>query len=355
LSDTSSDDIDFSYLADVGNETRIKEHKVFSFNISGLELDSEELNTLVETNLFSQELNKKVLSSIEKYLDYYPTKYLSGYFNTRISGKLFIGPDDWGTLHGIPVQGELDILDLTTKFYSSLESKILNNKFTGNIKDFVKIKFVKLEFSPYEFDGYIGQQHPAYTKYLEERIKHKELVRVQRDEYNTWKARNSIIRCKLVDLLNGFYDTRILIINYVRKLEPVNQVISLLETTKPIECLTPDEIALAVDDHTNPYYWASKWRDHMCEILRLQRPDTTRIFFPEFNTSFNLINSVTNMIPYWLANNPNMNLYAIQIDYLYVKEQLNQLGKWLYLDKNNKYVSCTRIIKSDGEPANIPD
>ena len=342
-------------MADVGIEKLGQEHKVCSLTISGLDLDHDEVNSLVETNLFDSYLNSKVLESIEKYFDYYVPKYLSGYFNAGISGKLLIGPDDWGTLHGIPVQGELDIQDLTTKFYSSVESKILNSKFSGNIKDLVKIKFVKLEYSPYEFDGYIGKQHPAYTKYLEERIKHKELVRIQREEYNTWIARNDLFRDKLVNLLNGFHDTRILIINYVRKLDPANPVIILLETDKQIEFLQHDEIAEAVKDNTNPYHWASKWRDHMCEVLRLQRPDISRIIFPEYNTSFNLINSVTNMIPYWLANNANMNLYAIQIDYLYVKEELNQLGKWLYLDKNGKYISCTRIIKHDGEPANIPD
>ena len=353
-SDTEFDQIDSTYLADIGEETRRKEHKVFSFNLIGLELDYDEVNMLVETNLFDTRLNSRVGVAIEKYLDYYPAKYLSGFFNAGISGKLLIGPDDWGTMHGIPIQGELDIADMTSKFYSFLDAKIQNEKFTGNIRDFVKIKFVKLDYSPDEFDVYNGKQHPAYITYLKERAKYKELVRAQRDEYNTWKARNSIIRCKLVDLLNGFYDTRILILNYVRTIEPSNQVIKLLETNIQIESLSPDEIAIVVEDHTNPYYWASEWRDYMCEVLRLQRPDITKISFPEFNTPFNLINSISNMIPYWLANNSNMNLYAIEIAYTYDK-QMDQLGKWFYLDKNNKFVSCTRVIKSDGEPANYPD
>jgi hypothetical protein len=356
LSDLSDDidQIDFSYLADVGEETLRKEHKVFSFNLIGLELDYDDVNMIVETNMFDLHLNSKVLAAIEKYLDYYPAKYLSGFFNAGISAKLLIGPDDWGTLHGIPIKAELDIADMTSKFYSSLESKIRNDKFTGNIKDYVKINFVKLEYSPEELVVYIGKQHPTYTKYLAERAKYKELVRAQRDEYNTWKARNSIIRNKLVDLLNGFYDTRILILNYVRTIEPANSVIMILETNEQIESLSPDEIASIVSDNTNPYHWASKWRDYMCEVLRIQRPDITKIIFPEFNTPFNLINSVTNMIPYWLANNSNMNLYAIEIAYTYDK-QMDRLGKWIYLDKNSKYVSCTRVIKSDGEPANFPD
>jgi hypothetical protein len=54
-----------------------------------------------------------------------------------------------------------------------------------------------------------------------------------------------------------------------------------------------------------------------------------------------------------MANNSNMNLYLIQIDFNYNSEIMT--GKWSYENNMGKLVSCTRIIKSDGEPANYPD
>lgn len=343
------------YDADIGDETLNKEYKAFTFNLGGIDIDHDEAANLCDTNYFGSDLNAKVVNSIEKYLEYYPAKYLSGYFNTGISGKLLIGPDDWGFNKGIPFLEDPDIPALTTKFYQLLESKILNKRFDGNIRDFVNIKFIKMTYDQETLRTYANKRHPAYIKYLEERIKYKELVRAQREEYNIWKARYTSIQRKLVDLINGFHDTRILIINYAKKLSPGNPVIKLLESDSIIESLSPDQIALVVSDRTNPYHWASEWKEYMCEVFRNERPDVSKIIFPDFNTPFNLINSVSNMIPYWIANNPNLNLYTIQIDYSYDPVQMNRLGKWMYLDKNNKYVSCTRVIKSDGEPANFPD
>jgi hypothetical protein len=347
--------ITYEYDTDIGEETIYKEYKVFSFNLIGIDIDNDDAIKLCESNYFGSEMNAKVVASIEKYFEYYPAKYLSGYFNTGISGKLLIGPDNWGYIKAIPYQGELDTSILINKFYSLLESKILNNNFTENIREYVKINFIKITYDSDEMINYIGKLHPLYTKYLENRAKYRELRQAQIDEYNNWKCRYALIQSKLVDLLNGFHFTRILIINYIKKISPDNPVIKLLESDQKIESLTHEEIALIVTDKNNPYYWSSEWKDDMCEILKKERPTFEHIPFTDFNAPYNLINSVSNMIPYWIANNPNINLYMIQIDYNYDSERFNNLGKWMYLDKHSNYISCVRIIKPDGEPANFPD
>jgi hypothetical protein len=151
------------------------------------------------------------------------------------------------------------------------------------------------------------------------------------------------------------YESRILIINFIKNNLPDSPVIKLLESEEKIIILTPEEITPIVKDNTNPYYWASEWKEYMCIYLQKERPRFTKILFTEFNTPFNLINSVSNMIHYWMTNNSDMHLYLIQIDFNYDTEIMNEMGKWFYANNQGKLVSCTRIIKGDGEPANYPD
>jgi hypothetical protein len=84
----------------------------------------------------------------------------------------------------------------------------------------------------------------------------------------------------------------------------------------------------------------------------LDRPSPSKILFPEVNTPFNLINSVVNMIPYWMANNENMNLYLIQIVFRFDKLEIDKSIKWSYYNK--KWIYSRRILLPNGEPANMP-
>jgi hypothetical protein len=344
-----------SYGYDLGEETIEKEYKSFSFNLCGLNMDVDTAIKICENNKFEFELNNKIIPSIEKYFEYYSSKYMSGYFNAKMCGQLFIGPDDWGYFNGIPFQGEIDIQYLTKTFYFFLKMTMKNDKFTGDISDFVKINITKINYDKNEIDKYNEKINPLYTKYLEDRIKHNEIIKKQREEYNNWKDKYAMIQRKLVDLLNGYNDTRIQIIKYIKELQPDSPVIPLLESNNDIVSLIPEDIAKIVCDKNNPYYWASEWKEYMCLVLRNQRPDSLKIINLDSNIPFNLINSITNMLPYWLANNKNINLYMIRIDYIYNPDIMDKLGKWLYKDKYGNFVSCTRIIKPDGEPANLPD
>jgi hypothetical protein len=85
----------------------------------------------------------------------------------------------------------------------------------------------------------------------------------------------------------------------------------------------------------------------------LVRPSPSRILFPEVNTPFNLINSVVNMIPYWMANNENINLYLIQLNFIFDKIEIDKLNRWSYYN-NKKWIYSKRILLPNGEPANIP-
>ncbi len=353
------------YVSDefLDSETLEEEYKTFTFNLKGLNIELEDAVRLCISNKFD-DLNPKVISNLREYFKYYSSKYLSGFFNTKISGKLFIGIDDWGVLKGIPFKGDLPIEMLTVKFYQYLRSSIQNKLFTGNLEDFVKVKFIKIEYPDEKVNMYVKKQNPEYIKYLEKKVEYDRIMSVHREDFENWKVRYAFAQQKLIYLLNN-QETRILIIEYIRNYNTSDKeneqdfiknklsVIKTLESGIKIQVLTGEETSEFFTDISNPYFWASEWKENKCKELLLEKPRPPKILFPEINTPFNLINSVSNMIPYWMSNNSDMNLYLVQIDFNYNDEIMNKLGKWYYKNSFNKWVSSRRVIKSDGEPANL--
>ena len=354
-----------SYVSDefLYDETLYAEFKAFTFNRKGLDMELEDAVKLCISNEFD-ELNYKVISNLIGYFKYYSAKYLSGFFNAKISGKLFIGIDDWGIIKGIPFKGDLPIEMLTAKFYQYLKSNTQNKQFSGNLEDFVKVKFIKIDYSDEKIKMYVKQQNPEFIKYLEKKAKYDRIMSMHREDFENWKVRYAFAQQKLIYLLNN-QETRILIIDYIKNyvsseketepnfIENKLAVIKILESGIKIQSLTGEETSEFFTDSSNPYFWASEWKENKCKELLLEKPKPPRILFPEINTPYNLINSVSNMIPYWMSNNSEMSLYLVQIDFNYNDEIMNKLGKWYYKNNLKKWVSCKRMIKSDGEPANL--
>ena len=134
--------------------------------------------------------------------------------------------------------------------------------------------------------------------------------------------------------------------------EDRNFVIKLLESEHKFSSLTGNESREFFIDRKNPYCWAYEWKEFKCKELMLDRPSPSKILFPEVNTPFNLLNSVVNLIPYWMANNENMNLYLIRINFNFEKLEIKKFIKWCYYNK--KWIYNKRILLPNGEPANMP-
>ena len=363
----------------IGPETLNREYKEFTFNLTGLGYDYKESIGLCESNSF--EFNSQVISNVEKYFESYVPKNIVAFYNhvsnkiyqsslndsnylvnsddsnnpINVEGEMYIGISDDGFILGIPYQGELPIDMLTSRFYKYLEKNVSKSAFKGNLQDFVKVNFIKLDFPIAKLSEYKGQSHPDYSKYLESKAEYDRIKQIKTEAYEDWKIRYSFFQRKLVVLLNS-PESRILLIKFIQEREPTNPIIQLLESGKLVEDIPAHEITKVVVDKTNPYYWASSYKDYMEEVLRLQRPKPSRTEFPESSTPFNLLNSVSKMIPYWLANNSEMNLYMIQIVYTFDPISMSKLPKWTcFDDKIGKLCSLTRTIKPDGSPENIRD
>ena len=348
------------------------ENKTCSLNSSDLKFTLNAAENYCKTNSF-EDFNILVHKNLKKKLKHYCPKYWAGFINGGVlTGKLTLGVDDWGIIRGIPYIGDLPYEDLKDKIKKYLNLYLQNEKnIKINYEEYVEIKFVKLKYneSEPEIKKYYKQQHPEFLRYLEKKKEYDEKIRVIREEFENWKVRYSFIQQKLVNLLNNS-ESRILILDFMKTYEPEehlltvsgynyknleqdrNFVVKLLESEHKFSSLTGNESREFFVDRLNPYCWAYEWKEHKCKELMLDRPSPSKILFPEVNTPFNLINSVVNMIPYWMANNENMNLYLIHIVFRFDKLEIDKSIKWSYYNK--KWIYSRRILLPNGEPANMP-
>lgn len=336
----------------IGTETINREYKEFTFNSTGLDLDTQLAEKYCMNNKF--EFNTNVLRGIDKYLKDYLPKYVCGFINAKIDGTFWIGINDFGFVKGIPYQGTLskDIIEHKVRRYLSDRVQFKETFSSGLYQKFIKINLINIE-NPKIPDDVV---HPKFKKYLQEKekylIKYNEFL----EKTESWKIRFAYVNQKLVDLVNNT-ESRNMILDYIRKKDPANSVIDLLESEYKMETKTHEEICILRETSDNPYYWVCLWKDEMIDYVRAQRPTFTE----DFNDSIpcNLITSAYDMIPYWTTYNDNMKLYVIQIQILFSEFQ-KLCHKILtsilvsYIDKNKRLLSCLRIVLPNGDPICIP-
>lgn len=315
----------------VGPEDLGKEYKEFTFNLAGLPLDIDTCESYCMSNQF--DFNDIVINNLNKYCEVYLPKYLSSFLNldnTNIS-KFIIGINDFGYVKGIPFKGELPTTELLYMMYKIIYKNIKCDGFINYCK------YIKINFNKVNFNKSSSSVNPKFVNYLIEKNKHNDKYKKFLLEYDKWKEKFLYINKKLVDLVNS-PDSRKQLINYIKSLDPTNPVIDLLLTDYKLETKTHAELIEYKKYNNNPYYWVTKWKDEYREYI-LSLKTIFNIDFPYKNIPYNLIQSISDMIPYWMNNNDNMNLYIISFDIICpIKNHKfkyfdTMTGKWLYCER----------------------
>lgn len=154
---------------------------------------------------------------------------------------------------------------------------------------------------------------------------------------------------KLIDLVNNS-NSRQALIAYIKKIDNNNPVIKLLLSDYKLEYNKNNNIKELKENPNNVYYWVTKWKDEYHKKIQKIKP----IFTENINFKsipINLIINSSDMIPYWIKYNRNINLYIIYI-------KINKLNKVLSKENNNLvsyydinkqlWTSCKRILTSSG-------
>lgn len=332
-----------SYLFDfddfLGQEKINCEYKEFTLPTNTLE--RELCERYCQTNEFN--FNKLVIENLKKYFDNYLPKYISCFLNlSDYKSKLYIGVNDMGFVRGIPYKGCLPITKLTNYAYT-LIYRYIKLKQSLDDSNFCFFKYIKINFNKINFNKKCDKNHPEFANYLEEKKKFKKLYSAFLQEHEIWKNKFDFINKKLTDLVN-LPDSREMLINYIKSIEPTNPIIELLLTDYQLETKTHVDMVEYKKYNTNPYYWVSRWKDEFKDHLLTMKPQFNSDF-PLKNVPYNLIQSIHKMIPYWMNYNDNMNLYLISFDIVVPIIKELPLLQFLYYDKKNKkWYFCRRQV-----------
>ena len=323
----------------IGSELIEKEYKEFTFNCAGIILNNKLAEEYCINSIFNFNIN--VIQNLIKYFTIYIPKYACGFWNSNIeNGNLYIGVNDYGFIKGIPYKGNLPFRILKKKILKTINRyvRVLNNtKINYN-------KMIKININTEKFKKYFIEKQ-KYTNSLNNYI----------DTNIKWRKKLAYIgQRKLTDLVNT-HDTRELLINYIKNIDKNNKFIHLLKL--PHYIIEPKdhfEIDIIKNDINNIYYWITRWKDFTINNIRLSKP-TFNNTFNQHNLPFNTICSINEMIPYWINNNVNMNLYLLNIQFKKININNNLIFKYYDINNigNEKWVSCIRT-HFNNEPVCMP-
>ena len=334
----------------VGRENLELEFKEFTFYNSDLILD----NKLAEQYCYNKSFvfNNNVIKNLKRYFKHYLPKYTCAFFNSNIEGHLFFGVNNYGFTKGIPFQGELPIDEIKNKMLTIIKKRVKNDVIDFDFDKLIDIDIYKISNPPFpDLDIPL-----TFKKFLKKKNKFEKKYNKFIKKFNKWKIKMNFYTQKLVDLVNNS-DSRLLLIEYIRIHESTSPIIALLESDFILQYNTQDEVAIYKDDKNNIYYWICKWKDEMIETMRISKPHFNDTNFVSC-VPYNIIISASEMIPYWIHYNENMNLYIIYVKFNTLSSvhnitKINHYFEYKSIYDNN-WISCYRNLLFNGEPTCTP-
>jgi hypothetical protein len=117
-----------------------------------------------------------------------------------------------------------------------------------------------------------------------------------------------------------------------------------MDNSFQLEQKNHEEIATLKDDKKDPYYWVCEWKDYMiCSLKQFKPIAKHRSDVVHFLDPIHIINKLNCMIPSWIENNENINLFLIKISF----KKNQDINEIYYLDTFNKINRCYRTIIND--------
>lgn len=330
----------YYYLQDLGSETEAKEYKVFTLN--SFNMSKNDGYSLLETGLWSFE--DIIKPTVANYIKTYFAKYFATFSHPKTSvkrGSLYIGVDDDGLVHGIPSIEELD----TDFIVREIKKTIKNLRGANGLDcieeylDLVKVEIIKLNTSDYISKLQICDLDIDYNKKLLSKIKKKEEIEDSKfKEYKTKKkhwdkffnsipqkineiVNNKKIRSQIIDLIKkrGVSTGKVCpkyknIYGWCEIKNDYWNMITELKSDKIYEPVTFESAEKIRNNELSPIYWGLVWRDIKTTPSKILKPIPYRHKYNYKHYSLLMATQVPKMIPSWIKNNSDLNLYVIKIN-----------------------------------------
>jgi len=330
----------------IGKETLSREYKEFSLFKKSLEIDIHQAEKYCCNKKF--EFNQSVISNLKRYIKEYIPKYACGFWNSGIEeSELFIGVNDYGLVKGIPYKGNINIEYINIKLKETLDHYIKTD-ISPYIRPDIepKIEFEIINVIPPNIPD--EEVHEDYIEYLN---KKKIFLKKYNDflkKIDDWKEKYSILNLKLVDIVNN-PSTRNQLKEYIKINDENNPVYQLLETDFKLEQISGLEMKNVKLDKNNAYYWVTTFKDSIVNEYKKSKP-IFNTYFSRSNTPFNLLIGVSEMIPFWMNYNSDMNLFILRI---ILKCKKSQISFCYYDPCVDRWLKCKRVIEKD-QPVCLP-
>jgi len=330
--------INLSFNDYIGPETIVREYKEFTLVP---DIDQKDAEKLIKSSEWM--FNYNIKDGLLKYMKNYVPKYISAFMESKSktnNGELYFGINDFGVVHGIPYQGDLEI-DFIHSYLMDVIDKYIITSDKNIIKENIKLELINLNFQK----DTILEKNDFLLKYYSQVSAYKEKEDSFQFENKKWIEMNNKYNQKLIELFNGG-ETRKELYNYILKHKPDSQVLKMLIDGFTIETKVHEEVIELKDIPDSPYYWLCRWKDEMLEQTRLLKPTPShRHELFGTMTPLNIISKPCIMNSWWLQNNPDMNLYLVKINFTKPKENIDVF----YIDPFNKVNRCFRT-DNNGDP-----
>jgi hypothetical protein len=309
----------------MGRETIHVEYKEFSFHKTGLPFDIKQAERYCETNEF--EFDELVMTNLSKYIDQYVPKYASGFWNSNMKGEIYIGTNDYGIIKGIPCKKELD-----KKWVSERIEQAIRKYISGDADEIPSFQVEIISVEKKTMDSI----HPDYLLYLDRKREFMEYYMQFLKEYQTWQQTYELVNMKLVDIVN-IPSYRTVLIKYIESSDKRNETAlkTLRDPTFLLPYMSAENMRDLKMDESNVFYWVTTFKDAICLEYKREKPIFSKKFKTR-NTPFNLLTSVSDMIPYWI----DIHLYLIHISF---DQPKNKVSPYSYFN-GNQWIQCNRIV-----------
>ena len=363
----STKDENLQYLDDVGCETTDREYKVFTIylNIIG----KNDGFQLLKSGIWP--FNDLIKRSIKSYIHKYFPKYFSTFSHPKSiinSASFFIGIDDDGLVHGIPYSGILteefvkkqilstsdrfrgaNNVDCVDKYMKQLSVKvILLNK--TNYKTKIEENGLQLNFHSNMYQKLKEKMNIAEEKrstYLAKKRRWEKFCNSTPQKITT-VINDRKIRSQLIELIKktSTSTTKLApqyknIYGYCEIKNDYWTMISDLKSDKKFSQVTFESAEKIRDNKLSPIYWAMAWRDKKLLPSKLLKPETYKSSLDYKKYSLLTVTQVPKMIPSWINNNSELNLYVIKITFpgniepkLFIEYQ-DSSKKWIQSYRTN--------------------
>lgn len=319
-------------------ETEKLEFKQFCVNnnVELNELKDEEIIEIIKTGVWTHNFSMIINHDIYHYIKTIIPKYLCGFINANINGKLVIGVNDNGFITGIPCDTYISKKKIYSVINDAICQNIKTNNYVNNILNNIKIDIIKLKTYINVLNDDAKELYDNYVKVMK---KYNNDMLIYQKKYDIWINSMNIYRTKLITIANTT-ELRNQLCDYIiskknSKLFNHTPLIKLLKSDEYIN-LTTDYIVKYKNNKNYIVYWVIDFKNFMLSInnplyknkpIKPNKPSILHI---------NYILSLLYPMMYRFVKN-NINYYIIEISIINKKYLKNDMmyktqynNKWLY-------------------------